>query len=57
MTRPTPRLLTVEEVAAMLRVSKMTIYRQIHYGALPHIKVGRSFRVYAKAVEEILRCR
>lgn len=53
----TPQLLTVPEVAAMLRLSRMTIYRLIHANALPHIRVGRSFRVYRKAVEEILRCR
>ena len=38
-------LLTITEVAAALRVSKMTIYRLIHAGELEAIRVGRSFRV------------
>jgi excisionase family DNA binding protein len=38
-------LLTVAEVAAMLRVSKMTIYRLIDSGDLVAIRVSRSWRV------------
>ena len=30
-----PSFLTVAEVAAMLRVSKMTVYRMVHSGDLP----------------------
>lgn len=39
--------LTVAEVAAQLRISKMTVYRAIHEGSLPSIRVRRSFRVDA----------
>ena len=39
------RFLTVAEVAAMMRVSKMTVYRLVHSGELPALRVGRSFRV------------
>ncbi len=42
---PPPALLTVSEVAAALRVSKMTVYRLIHSGELPALLVRRSFRV------------
>jgi excisionase family DNA binding protein len=43
---PTGRvLLTVYEIAAIMRVSKMTVYRLIHTGELESIRVGRSFRV------------
>jgi excisionase family DNA binding protein len=38
-------LLTVTEVAATLRVSNMTVYRLINTGALPAIRIGRSFRI------------
>lgn len=48
-------LLTVGEVAAALRVSKMTIYRLIHAGDMPCVQVGRSFRVPSKAVDDIKR--
>jgi excisionase family DNA binding protein len=37
--------LTVDEIADKLRVSKMTIYRLIHAGELPSVRIGSSFRV------------
>jgi excisionase family DNA binding protein len=49
------QFLTVAEVAAMMRVSKMTVYRLVHGGDLPAARVGRSFRVPRRAVEEYLR--
>ena len=47
--------LTVAEVAALMRVSKMTVYRLVHSGHLPAIRVGRSFRVPEQAVHAYLR--
>lgn len=44
------RFLTVAEVAGMMRVSKMTVYRMVHSGDLPAIRFGRSFRVPESAV-------
>ena len=49
------RFLTVSEVAAVMRVSKMTVYRLVHSGELPAIRVGRSFRVPEQAVHDYLR--
>ena len=49
------RFLTVAEVASIMRVSKMTVYRLVHGGDLPAVRVGRSFRVPADAVHEYLR--
>jgi excisionase family DNA binding protein len=46
--------LTVAEVAAIMRVSKMTVYRLVHGGELPAVQIGRSFRVPEKAVTEYL---
>ncbi len=58
-TRPTAfgdvRFLTVAEVAAVMRVSKMTVYRMVHGGDLPAVRVGRSFRVPENAVHDYLR--
>jgi excisionase family DNA binding protein len=48
-------LLTVAEVAAAMRVSKMTVYRLVHSGELPALRVGKSFRVSQDAVNEYLR--
>jgi excisionase family DNA binding protein len=41
----TARFLTVQEVADLMRVSTMTVYRIIKSGELPAVRVGRSFRV------------
>ncbi len=48
------RFLTVAEVADMMRVSKMTVYRLVHSGELPAIRFGRSFRVPETAVAEAI---
>ena len=47
--------LTVAEVASLMRVSKMTVYRLVHGGDLPAVRVGRSFRVPEEAVRRYLR--
>ena len=47
--------LTVAEVAALMRVSKMTVYRLVHGGELSAVRVGRSFRVPERAVQDYLR--
>jgi excisionase family DNA binding protein len=49
------KFLTVAEVASMMRVSKMTVYRLLHNGELPAVRVGRSFRVKEEDVDEYLR--
>ncbi|MFF4542154.1 helix-turn-helix domain-containing protein [Streptomyces aureus] len=49
------QFLTVAEVASVMRVSKMTVYKLVHSGYLPAIRVGRSFRVPETAVHEYLR--
>jgi len=38
-------LLTAAEVADLLRVSTMTVYRLIRRGELPAVRVGRNYRV------------
>ena len=57
MTQETGRVryLTVEEVATVMRVSKMTVYRLLHSGELPGVRVGRSFRVPQDALDAYLR--
>jgi len=49
------KFLTVAEVAGVMRVSKMTVYRMVHSGDLTAVRVGRSFRVPEKAVHDYLR--
>ena len=47
--------LTVAEVAALMRVSKMSVYRLIHAGELEAVRFGRSFRVKEDAVDAYLK--
>jgi excisionase family DNA binding protein len=56
MTSDTPRVryLTVAEVADVMRVSKMTVYRLVHSGEMPAVRVGRSFRVPQDALDMYL---
>lgn len=49
------KFFTVAEVAALMRVSKMSIYRLIHAGELESVRFGRSFRVPEAAVDSYLR--
>ena len=49
-----PRFLTVAEVANMLRVSTMTVYRLIKGGQLPAARVGKSYRVREEDVDRYL---
>ncbi len=49
------KFLTVAEVAAVMRVSKMTVYRLVHSGELASVQVGRSFRIPERAVHEYLK--
>ena len=49
------RFLTVAEVAELMRVSKMTVYRMVHAGDLPAVRFGRSYRVPETAVADALQ--
>ncbi|WP_062518844.1 helix-turn-helix domain-containing protein [Demequina silvatica] len=51
---PRTTFLTVAEVAEMVRVSRMTVYRWVHSGELPAVRFGRSFRVPQQAVEQFM---
>ena len=48
------RLLTVNEVAEIMRVSNMTIYRLIKAGDLAATRVGRSYRIRSGDVDTYL---
>jgi len=52
-----PGLLTVAEVAGMLRVSEMTIYRLIKAGELRALKIGKSYRLREDDVDAFLAAR
>jgi excisionase family DNA binding protein len=52
-----PTLLTVSDVAEVLRVSTRTVRRLIKSGALASVTVGRSFRVCAEDLTALTRPR
>ena len=47
-------LLTVAEVAQVLRVSNMTVYRLIKAGELPALRVGKNYRIREPDLEAYL---
>ena len=51
------RFLTVQEVADMMRVSTMTVYRLIKRGDLAAVRVGHNYRVRGADVEHYLASR
>ena len=48
------QLLTVAEVAQIMRVSNMTVYRLIKAGQLAAIRVGKNYRIRRRDVERYL---
>jgi excisionase family DNA binding protein len=49
------KFLTIYEVAVVVRLSKMSVYRLVHSGELEAIRVGRSFRIPEQSVISYLR--
>jgi excisionase family DNA binding protein len=45
------RFLTIFEVAAILRISRQTIYRLVHSGELEAIKIGGAYRIPDRALQ------
>jgi excisionase family DNA binding protein len=48
------RFFTVAEVAHVLRVSNMTVYRLISSGQLPAVRIGKSYRLREEDVNRYL---
>ena len=49
-----PRLMTVREVAELLRLSRSKVYELINLRELRTVKIGRCVRVPEAAVRELL---
>jgi excisionase family DNA binding protein len=48
------RFLTVAEVADLMRVSTMTVYRLIKAGDLAAVRIGKSYRIREDDVDRYL---
>lgn len=56
MTDATPtEMLTVQDIRKILKVSQMTVYREIHDGVLPAFQIGRSLRVDPRDFADYMR--
>lgn len=53
-TESDSKFVTVAEVAEMLRVSNMTVYRLIQAGQIGSVRVGRSYRIREADVDRYL---
>jgi len=51
------KFLTVAEVASLMRVSKMTVYRLIKQGDVPAVRIGRGYRMREEDVHRYLDSR
>jgi excisionase family DNA binding protein len=54
MVQQRARFLTVAEVAEMMRVSTMTVYRLIKSGDLHAVRIGKSYRLTEDEVDRFL---
>jgi excisionase family DNA binding protein len=51
-----PELLTVQEVAEHLRVSRVTVWRWCQKGTLPAFRIGRNWRIPRDRLLELQKC-
>lgn len=49
-----PEIMTVEEVAELLRIKRATAYEYVKKGYIPHIKIGKQIRVVRKKLFETM---
>ena len=55
MAEDSTTVLTIEELAGYLKISKSTLYKLAQNEVLPGIKVGRHWRFHKDAVDEWLK--
>ncbi len=48
---------TLKEIAERLKVSERTVWRWVHSGALPAIKLGQQWRIRDDDLDEFLEAR
>ncbi|MBN1459788.1 MAG: helix-turn-helix domain-containing protein [Armatimonadetes bacterium] len=55
MGEPASEVLTIEELAAYLKIPKSTLYKLARDGSVPCQKVGKHWRFHKSAIDEWLR--
>lgn len=56
-TEPTGSVLTIDELAEYLKISKSTLYKLAQEGSIPGQKVGKHWRFHKDALDQWLRQR
>jgi excisionase family DNA binding protein len=54
MANVVPEVMTLEELAAYLRLSKSTLYKKAQRRVLPGKKIGKQWRFHKKAIDDWL---
>lgn len=54
ITETAPAVLTVQEAARLLRISRGAAYEAIRTGAIPSVRIGRTLRVPRQALNQML---
>jgi excisionase family DNA binding protein len=47
-------LFTIDELSAYLRIPKSSLYKLVHSGTIPSMKIGRHLRFSSAAIERFL---
>lgn len=53
--KPVPEVMTIDDLAGYLQVSKSSLYKLAQEGRVPGQKVGRHWRFHRDAINEWLR--
>lgn len=48
------KLLTVREVANIMRVAEITVYKWVEKGTIKHVKIGRTIRIKEDDLNKML---
>lgn len=51
------KLLTVKDISELLKVSQALVYKWVHYGFIPYVKIGSCVRFRQKKVEKWIQKR
>jgi len=49
------KMLKPEEVAKLCGCSKITIYKMVNDGKIPHVRIGRNVKFHPESIEKWLR--
>lgn len=52
---PSPEVMTIDDLAAYLQLSKSSLYKLVQGGRFPATKIGRHWRFHKEAIDEWLK--